>query len=310
MLVRYGSPNIDGMARYLSRARTPGAILSVLASLSLLCAACSTGSTPSSGEESRGSSAGTSTAGTSTADSTSAAGTRQVQTDLGEVTVPDRAERVIAADYFVGFTLMDLGIEPVGVSGSDYSDQGETYAEAAKDADVGTWTDVDYEAILAAKPDLIVRGIDTDEDTYARLSAIAPTVVISFQDLSLTEVTERVGAVVGRDDEAADLVAQLAARTSEISQEHADVLAANTFDLVSPTGDGQWWLYGSAWTDLTVLTQAGAELAPTAKAQTEQVVPYAFEQLDLLAEADVILLDAYTDYAELHRQWSVVGASP
>lgn len=135
MLVRYGSPNIDGMARYLSRARTPGAILSVLASLSLLCAACSTGSTPSSGEESRGSSAGTSTAGTSTADSTSAAGTRQVQTDLGEVTVPDRAERVIAADYFVGFTLMDLGIEPVGVSGSDYSDQGETYAEAAKDAE-------------------------------------------------------------------------------------------------------------------------------------------------------------------------------
>ena len=96
MLVRFGSPNIDGMARYLSRARTPGAILSVLASLSLLCAACSTGSTPSSSEEPSGSSAATSVAA-----ATSAAGTRQVQTDLGEGAL-QMAE--LPAHQFVGRT--------------------------------------------------------------------------------------------------------------------------------------------------------------------------------------------------------------
>ncbi|MDF1488720.1 ABC transporter substrate-binding protein [Tessaracoccus caeni] len=273
------------MARTSQRGRVRAALLAALTTFALVGTACSTPTPPASSP--------------SSTPSVTEATTREVDTDLGKVTVPGEATRVVAGDYFVGFTLMDLGVPLVGVSGSDYSDQGETYSEGAKDAEmVGTWTDVDYEAILAAKPDLIVRGIDTDEDTYKRLSDIAPTVVISFQGLSLNEVTQRVGDVVGRSDKATELIEELETRTTKIKTEHADALADNTFDLVTPTGDGQWWLYGPAWTDLTVLTQAGAQLGVTAAGQTEQVVPYAYEQLDILEEADVILTDAYTDYAE------------
>lgn len=233
-------------------------------------------------------------------ETTQTSDTRVVATDKGDIEVPAQAARVVAADYFAGFTVMDLGVEPVGVAGSDYSDQGETYANAAAEAAVvGDFLEVDYEAILATDPDLIVRSIDTDEETYDRLSQIAPTVVISFQGRSLTDVTASVGEALGRSDQATALIESYDEEAARLADAHASALEDLTFALVTPTGDGQWWLYGPGWTDLTVLTHAGLRLAPPADTMTEQTATYSMEELDLLAEADVILLDSYSDNAEL-----------
>lgn len=244
-------------------------------------------------------------------DATGGDDTRVVSTDQGDVTVPADPQRVVAADFYAAFTLVDLGVVPVGVVGDGYDDQPERYSEPLAGAEsIGTFEELDYEAVLALEPDVIVRSIDTEADVYERLSDIAPTVVVSFQQRSLEEVTAELGAALNRDDEATDLLAEYEERTGQIAEEYADVLAATTFALVSPTGDGSWWLYGRSWTDLTVLTDAGAVLAPPADQQTEQTTTRPLEDIPVLDQAGVLLLDALWDNAELtgSRLWAGLPA--
>jgi len=133
--------------------------------------------------------------------------TRTVETDHGPVMVPGRAERVVCADFFGAFAVVDLGLVPVGAGGSGFSGVGEPYATLLADVpSVGDFLEPDLEAILEAEPDLILRTIDTDDEMYKRLSAIAPTVVLSFQQLDLISVANRIGEVLGREQEARELL--------------------------------------------------------------------------------------------------------
>ncbi|MEV6345850.1 ABC transporter substrate-binding protein [Actinoplanes sp. NPDC051851] len=230
------------------------------------------------------------------ASGSSAPAERQVQTDQGPVTVPANPSKVVAADYYGAFALVDLGLIPVGVGGGNYETTGAYYGDKLKSVPVtGDYTEPDVEKIAAAGPDLILRTIDTPAALYEQLTAIAPTVVISFQKLSLLEVANRLGEVLGRTEQATALLDSYDQKTKGVAQKHAEALAKYTFSFVQVASDTTFWTLGPAWTDTTVLLDCGVRLAEPSKSQTEQTEEYSFEKVGVLADSGVLLIPAGPD---------------
>ncbi|GAB3833011.1 ABC transporter substrate-binding protein [Kribbella italica] len=229
-------------------------------------------------------------------DAPEVAADREVATDKGPVRVPVAATRVVCADFYGAFATVDVGLVPVGISGDGYQDSGPSYAgKLAGLPSVGDFTEPAVEKIANVRPDLILRTIDTDDALYRQLSAIAPTVVVSFQRLSLVEVASRVGEVLGRKAEAEALLAEYQKRTQALKAQYAELLAAKTFTLAGAASESPWWTYGPKWTDTKVLLDCGVKLAAPSAAQDKPVVEYSFERLDLLAQSNVLLVPAAPD---------------
>lgn len=218
---------------------------------------------------------------------------RTVSTDRGPVDVPAAPARVACADFYGAFAVVDLGLTPVGVSGDGYEDTGGNYPAALRGvAKVGDYTEPDLEAIAAQRPDLILRTIDTPDELYARLGGIAPTVVISFQQLSLTDVATRVGAVLGRAPQATALLADYRARTSAVRAAHSPLLGRMAFTFAEAAPQNSFWTMGPRWTDTGVLLDCGVRLAEPSASQTGPTQLYSLEQLGVLAASDVLLVPA------------------
>jgi iron complex transport system substrate-binding protein len=226
----------------------------------------------------------------------SAATDRQVQTDKGPVTVPADPAKVVCADYYGAFALVDLGLVPVGVGGGGYEGTGAFYGDKLKSVPVtGDYTEPDVEKIAAAGPDLILRTIDTPDALYQQLTQIAPTVVISFQQLSLLDVANRVGEVLGRATQAQALLASYQQKTAAVKQKHAATLAKYTFSFVQVASDTTFWTLGPTWTDTTVLIACGVQLAEPSKSQTEQTKEYSFEKIGVVEASGALLIPAGPD---------------
>ncbi|MQA79733.1 MAG: ABC transporter substrate-binding protein [Streptosporangiales bacterium] len=221
---------------------------------------------------------------------------RQVRTDKGRVGVPVKVARVACADFFGAFAVIDLGLVPVAVSGSGYQDTGPTYApKLAKVPTVGDFTTPDPEKVAGTNPDLILRTIDTADALYRQLTGIAPTVVVSFQRLSLTEVTSRVGDVLGRKTEADALLATYRKRYGEIKTKHADVLDSHTFTFAQTASDSTFWTLGEKWTDTKVLVDCGVRLAEPSASQKDPTQEYSMERIGVLERSDVLVIPAGPD---------------
>ncbi|MGW0180594.1 ferric enterobactin (enterochelin)-binding protein, partial [Nocardia sp. NPDC003345] len=125
-----------------SRRRRLPAVLAALTAAAVALAACSA-SDPEAG------------AGT----------TRTVHTAQGDITVPADPQRVVVLNYALAGYLYDLDVPVVATTSEDSGKPGE-FSEfwkddaAADNTELLSWsTDgFDYEAILAADPDLIVAG--------------------------------------------------------------------------------------------------------------------------------------------------------
>lgn len=235
--------------------------------------------------------------GGSTAEETAApAAEREVQTDKGPVKVPAAPAKVVCADYYGAFAVVDLGLIPVGVGGGGYEGTGAFYGDKLQAVPVtGDYTEPDVEKIAAAGPDLILRTIDTPDALYQQLSAIAPTVVISFQQLSLLDVANRLGDVLGRTTEAQALLTQYEQKTAAVKTKHAQTLAKYSFSFVQVATETAFWTLGPAWTDTTVLLACGVQLAEPSKSQTEQTREYSFEQINILEPSGALLIPAGPD---------------
>ncbi|KXK54500.1 MAG: iron-siderophore ABC transporter substrate-binding protein [Anaerolineae bacterium] len=150
-----------------------------------------------------------------------------VEHKFGSTTITQAPERVLSLGYTDQDPLFALGITPVAVR-YWYSDT--PYAifpwavEAAGDATPDVLTmdfgALNYEAILALSPDLIIAvsaGITQDE--YDLLSQIAPTIAQSgdYIDFGMPwqEATQLIGDAVGKSAEAAALVADVEAQFAD-----------------------------------------------------------------------------------------------
>lgn len=139
---------------------------------------------------------------------------------LGETQVPQAPVRVVSIGWNGEDVLLALGIVPVGMTRYDFFESGIlpwVEERLGNSTPVLFSGEIEYEAIAALRPDLIV-GIYSgiDKVGFRRLSAIAPTVVYRSGPWKADwrEQAELIGEAIGKPEEARRLVE---ATTAELS---------------------------------------------------------------------------------------------
>ncbi|MEL6981142.1 MAG: iron-siderophore ABC transporter substrate-binding protein [Actinomycetota bacterium] len=226
-------------------------LLALLAAMAMLVAACgdgdSTTDAASSGSSS-GSASGSGSAsapadedGTDGADETAAFPVTLTH-KYGEITIEAEPMRVVSVGFSDQDDLLALGVTPVGIR-DWYGEQPFGIWPWAQDElgdaepDVLSASEINFEAVAALQPDLIV-GVSsgmTDED-YETLSQIAPTLAQSgdYVDYGVPwqDRTRVIGEALGKADDAEAIVAEIEDRFAEIrdaNPDFADSTAAVAF---------------------------------------------------------------------------------
>ncbi len=121
----------------------------------------------------------------------------------GETTLAALPKTILTLDLAALETLDALGVEVAGVPGALIPTHLSKYNDA-RYAKIGTLFEPDYEAINAAKPDLIIVGLRT-AGKYKELSRIAPTIDLSTDDnaflVSAFRNARTLGRIVGKQSD-------------------------------------------------------------------------------------------------------------
>lgn len=216
-----------------------------------------------------------------------------IEHKYGETTVPTRPERVVALGATDQDPLLALGVVPVAVAnwrGSSVRPWNEKlFAGAAPTELDDAATAIDFEAIAAADPDLIVSlwsGIT--ESDYTTLSEIAPTIAQSgeFADWGAPwDVNTRIiGQATGRVDEAEALIADIEGMIAASRDAHPE-LAGRSITIAADFADGNLYITPPDDARYDLLEGLGMNTAP---AELDGVETLSFEQVDQLNAVDVV----------------------
>ncbi|MFT4135369.1 ABC transporter substrate-binding protein [Microbacterium sp.] len=216
----------------------------------------------------------------------------------GETVLEEQPERVAVVSSVDLDIALALGVVPVisPLYGDSALDPWEEDALAALgESELATFdsTDgVDYEAIAAAEPDVILAtsGWTLDED-YEQLSKIAPIVSYIGEDglssMTWAERTEVAATALGLSDEGDEVIANVAAQFEEAAAAHPE-FAGKTFTYAVIHPD-QITYISYAGSDVSFFTDLGFVLPDTAEQFSEADSAVSRENVDLL-DADVLLV--------------------
>jgi iron complex transport system substrate-binding protein len=149
---------------------------------------------------------------------------------FGKTKIPAPPKRVVSAGFTEQDDLLALGVVPVAIT--DWFG-GEPFATwpwaqpklgAAQPAVLNLTDGIQVDQIATLKPDLVVAiNAGLDQDTYTKLSAIAPTVAQSGQSAFFEPwktQANTIGQAVFKFDDMAKLVADVDAKFADIGKNH------------------------------------------------------------------------------------------
>lgn len=156
----------------------------------------------------------------------------------GSTVIPAEPKRVVSLGFNEHDFILALGVKPVAVRYwvGDESDVIFPWAEEAFAAAQGpesepeifnfSSSEMNFEAIAALQPDLIsaLYAGGLDDGVYEKLSQIAPTIAQSDAYVNYgmpwQEMTKTIGRALGREQQAADLVAEVEERFAAARAQH------------------------------------------------------------------------------------------
>lgn len=154
-----------------------------------------------------------------------------IETNYGTTTIDERPVRVATIDASGADDLLALGIQPVVIKYwfGDYPRVVWPWADALLEEvpDYVVRGDLDFEAILAADPDVIIAlWSNITQADFDRLSQIAPVVAVppgvGNYDLSWDERALRLGLALGLEQEAEEKVEAIRDQLAEVAQSHPE----------------------------------------------------------------------------------------
>lgn len=152
---------------------------------------------------------------------------RVVETDKGEVEIPENPQ-VIVSDYYLG-ELLAVDVKPV--IASPYSLSNPFLADKVEGIqELNTVSaETSLEMIVAKEPDLIITITEAD---YEKYSEIAPTVYIQDGKRSDQELFRYIADLVGKADEAEAYIADFNARVDAAKDEIQEIVGDQTVSIV------------------------------------------------------------------------------
>nr|CAD6429110.1 iron ABC transporter substrate-binding protein [Rhizobium sp. Q54] len=173
----------------------------------------------------------------------SAAAEIVVKHSKGETTLPETPKTVLVFDMASLDTLHTLGVEVDGVPGGAKPDYLSKYA-GGDVLNIGSLFEPDYEAVSAAKPDLIIVG-GRSSAKYEDLAKIAPTIDMTTDPAHFIESAQKnVQTLAEIFDKQAEADAALQALDTSIADLKDKAASAGKGLLVLTTG-GKMSTYGA-----------------------------------------------------------------
>ncbi|NJP92224.1 iron-siderophore ABC transporter substrate-binding protein [Nonomuraea sp. FMUSA5-5] len=144
--------------------------------------------------------------------------TRTVKHAMGETKVPMTPQRVVVLDTDKLDTMVSLGLTPVGAAQAQENQTWPEYlgASLAGTKPVGTLQQLNIEAIMALKPDLILGSKFRQAAFYDKLSKIAPTVFTEKVGITWKENFLLDAEALGKKDQARQLLSAYETRAKEV----------------------------------------------------------------------------------------------
>ncbi|MGM0701617.1 MAG: ABC transporter substrate-binding protein [Pseudomonadota bacterium] len=162
-----------------------------------------------------------------------------VDTANGTVEVPDAPERVVTLYEGALDATLAAGVTPRGAVSTRGGDGVARYIEAHLDGErpaiVGVVREINLEAVLAERPDLILAAPQLADEQYALLSRIAPTVVPESREIAPDNWKAEArlyGAALGREAELEAAIGEVEARAAELAEALIDAEVGGTANLV------------------------------------------------------------------------------
>lgn len=147
---------------------------------------------------------------------------------FGETKIPSAPTRVVSAGFTEQDDLLALGVVPIAVTdwfgGEPFGVWPWARARlgAAQPVVLNLYDGIQVDQIAALKPDLIVAtNAGLDQDTYTKLSAIAPTIAQSGQSAFFEpwkDQANTIGQAVFKFDEMTKLIADVDAKFTEVGK--------------------------------------------------------------------------------------------
>ena len=159
--------------------------------------------------------------------SSSSAQCQVIQHDVGETEVCGQPEKLVALGPNMLEILLVLDVQPVGYADYfplsyrefDQPDQQIPYLGervTSQPSNVGTSGDPSLEAIVKLKPDLILGNSESNQDEYALLSQIAPTLLFHYgTNGEWQQHIQTVAKVLDRSEQAESVIAD---HTQKVAQ--------------------------------------------------------------------------------------------
>lgn len=172
-----------------------------------------------------------------------AAKTVTIQHASGETVVPFKPEKVITFDFGMLDTLETLNVDVIGIPKANMPSYLEKY-ESDQYKNFGTLKEPSFEAIHAAKPDLIIISL-RQAPLYDQFAEIAPTINLALDEAnyleSATSNIETLGKVFGQEGEVEKEIKEL---NDKVAKVRAQTATMDEKALVMMVNDGKISVYG------------------------------------------------------------------
>jgi len=163
-----------------------------------------------------------------------------VDTAHGEVEVPDAPERVVTLYEGALDAALAVEVTPVGAVTTRGGDGVARYIEAHLEGEnrpaiVGVVREINLEAVLAERPDLILAAPQLSDEQYTLLSRIAPTVVPEARELAADNWKHEArlfGASLGREAALESAIDEVEARAAGLAEALAETGIDGSANLV------------------------------------------------------------------------------
>lgn len=293
--------------RDLRRYSTSSTILTTTIAAALLLSGCAPAGDTPAGETPAATGSGEETASRLPA----AEGTTEypltITTELGEIVIPERPERIVAADSYDIEIFAALDVLPVGTD-EQYEFYPWVFDELPGEIET-VWEvgDVAYpeEEIAATEPDLIVSLWETDTTTTEKISGIAPvlgaplgTVQASWQERVLF-----LGEVLDLSDRAQEFIDEYDATFEQLRAEHPEFQDLSVDLTVFWGGDyGAGYLSRTGSDPYVFLTEdLGFAASPTAELFTDGTA--LSDELVQQLQGDILIISNQASDQDEYQAW-------
>lgn len=214
---------------------------------------------------------------------------------FGETKIPAPPTRVVSAGLTGQDCLLAVGVVPIGVTewfgGQPFAvwPWAGPALGAAQPAVLNLDGGLNFEAITALNPDLIIAtNAGLDQDTYTRLSNVAPTIAQAGQDAFFEpwkDQASAIGQAVFKHDEMQKLIADIDTRFTTLGTDNPAFKGKQALLLQGSLDDGELVTTPPGWRT-EFLTQLGFEVP-----EVDAVVPRE-RMAEVLGAADVLIWTA------------------